>query len=222
MVVYKLSHEEFSQFTQKLEGVEDFKFEYVAGNIFPIQGGKPLPSWYIDYVLSEDFPLYQIKTDFNMAATKKHDRIVSNLHLILGWATRDKNIVIYSQSASIYIEIKEIVRIPDLVAAKINEEKRNKMHELLNPLALFEVFSKSTKKIDETDKLEEYKSIESVVEYVMIEQSRPYVNVNRRITETKWEQETFSSLSEVITLTSIGTSLPLSEIYRNVDWEEKE
>jgi Uma2 family endonuclease len=137
-------------------------------------------------------------------------------------ATIDKNIVIYSQSASIYIEIKEVVRIPDLAAAKIKEEKRNKLHELLNPIALFEVFSKSTKKIDETEKLEEYKSIESVVEYVMIDQNRPYVSINRRITETKWEQETFTSMSSNIHLISLETHIPLSEIYKNIDWEEKE
>jgi Uma2 family endonuclease len=222
MVVYKLSHEEFFQFTEKLASVEDFKFEYADGKVFPIQGGESLPSWYISYVLSQDFPSYQIKTNFNMATTKRHDTIVSNLHALLKWQTKGKQYAVYVQGTSVYVEVKEVIRVPDLVATKRNEEKRNKMHELLNPLALFEVFSKSTKKIDETEKLEEYKSIESVVEYVMIDQSKPYVNLHRRITENKWEQETFTSLNSAVHLTSLETTISLSEIYENIDWNEKE
>jgi Uma2 family endonuclease len=221
-VIYKLSHEEFFQFTEKLASVEDFKFEYANGKVFPLQGGESLPSWYIDYVLSQDFPSYQIKTNFNMAATTKHDTIVSNLHILLGSAVKGKDIIIYSQSTNIYIEIKETIRVPDIVATKRSGQKRNKMHELLNPLALFEVFSKSTKKIDETEKLEEYKSIESVVEYVMIDQQKPYVSLHRRVQESKWEQETFTALNSAVHLTSLATTISLSDIYENIDWDEKE
>lgn len=222
MVIYKVSHEDYFQFTEIIATRYDYKFEYVAGDIVHLQDGEALPSWYIDYVLSNDFATYQIKIpriEHLMSATKKHDIIIANVNFALKLQTRGKNISIYSQGAAVYIEIKETVRIPDLVAVKTNEEKRNKMHDILNPVALFEVLSKSTKK---TDKMEEYKTIESVVEYVMIDQNKPYLNINRRISETKWEEEIFTSLNDQVKLESLNTNISLSEVYEGINWNEKE
>jgi Uma2 family endonuclease len=221
MAIFKVSLDDFYEIVEKMEATTHFRFEYVRGEIFPVQGGEPLPKHYLESILYKDFPHHLTEIETPMA-TKRHDKIIANLQRFLSFRTMDSDIVLYSQGTYVYIELKGTVRIPDLAAAKESTEKRNKKHQLLNPRTLFEIFSKSTQKIDETEKLEEYKSIASVEEYVMIAQDTPHVSVHRRVNNTDWGQENLNNLSDTLYLQSMETSISLSEIYKNINWEEQE
>ncbi|GAB4115141.1 MAG: hypothetical protein OHK0057_01220 [Thermoflexibacter sp.] len=90
---------------------------------------------------------------------------------------------------------------------------------MLNPLAIIEILSKSTKNLDQTRKMEAYQSIETLIAYILIDQYKPYVVIHRRISANKWEQEYLTSMSSKVDLESIGYSLSLSEIYEGVVFE---
>ena len=143
----------------------DAKFEFVNGHIIPLYEINPVEESFIDFVLSPGFDPQLISKVFEMP-TQLHDLIVSNLHILLGILFKKTNYRIYSQSSHVFIQWIEGSRIPDLVVVDKKSEKRNKMHQILNPVLMIEVLSKSTQNIDKSVKLEEYQSLDTLEEYL--------------------------------------------------------
>lgn len=81
------------------------------------------------------------------------------------------------------------------------------------PVILVEVLSKSTRRTDKTLKLMAYSQIDSLQEYVLIEQDFVEVEVVRR--STGWRPERFY-LGDEVTLAAIGLTLSVEEIYERV------
>ncbi len=87
---------------------------------------------------------------------------------------------------------------------------------LLNPTVLFEILSDSTEKYDRGSKSSQYRKIVSLQEYVLVSQSEPRVEVYQRLPDGDWKLRESADLTVSFTLTSVGVSLPLSEIYQRV------
>ncbi len=83
-----------------------------------------------------------------------------------------------------------------------------------SPILIIEVLSKSTRKNDTTIKLMRYINMESLQEYVLIEQDSVCVHVLRKT--NNWLSEYFY-LGDTVTFESIGLSLAVEEIYDRVD-----
>lgn len=210
------SYEDYLAFIQRAEeGDIQPKFQYFDGEIIPTNTGTPLPEWFVSYVLSDDFGTQPITLIFDMP-TQNHDIITSNLHGLLYDFSKGKDVRVYSQGTYIHLEVSSRTPLPDIVITSKSEEERNKYHQLLNPLAIVEILSKSTKKFDQTQKMEAYQSIETLMEYVLIDQYKPHVAAHRRISENKWEQEYLTQMSQQLHLGSINYSMTLSEVYEGV------
>lgn len=83
-----------------------------------------------------------------------------------------------------------------------------------SPVIIVEVLSKSTRKTDVTTKLLRYINIESLQEYVLIEQDFVSVQVLRR--SNHWLSE-YYFLGDAVTFKSIDLTLTVEEIYERVD-----
>jgi Uma2 family endonuclease len=213
------SYEDYLTFLENAEaGQIEHKFQYFEGEIIPAHSGAPLPEWFVSYVLSADFGTQPITLIFEMP-TQNHDIITSNLHGMLYVFSKDKDVRVYSQGTYIRLEVSTKTPLPDIVLTSKSGEKRNKYHQLLNPSAIIEILSKSTKNIDQTQKLEAYQSIETLVEYILIDQYKPHVTIHRRMSENKWEQEYLTSMNSTARLESIDYSIILSAIYEGVAFE---
>jgi Uma2 family endonuclease len=199
------------------ERMNDFAlFEYVEGQIFPVQSMKAVEESLIDYVLSADFDEKEITTQFDMP-TQKHDRIVTNLYGNFFIITKKKKIMVYAQATTVLIPEIGRGRNPDIVLVDEKNEKRNKLHQILNPIAVFEVLSKSTQAKDKSDKLTEYQQIESLQAYVIISQFETQVTIFQRIAKNKWEQEILSSAEESFFLKCVETEIYLKDIYEGIE-----
>lgn len=86
---------------------------------------------------------------------------------------------------------------------------------LLNPCAIVEVLSNATRAYDPGEKFESYRSIDSLQEYLLIEQVRPSVELCRRV-GNQWTGFTFESLDQSVHLASIHVDLPLARIDKRV------
>ncbi|MBF0099068.1 MAG: Uma2 family endonuclease [Magnetococcales bacterium] len=86
------------------------------------------------------------------------------------------------------------------------------------PIMLVEVTSDSTEKFDRTYKLEVYKTIPSLREYVIVAQNRARVDVYKR-DGLQWGLTTYR-LGDTILFESIGLTLTVEEIYDRVDNED--
>lgn len=81
------------------------------------------------------------------------------------------------------------------------------------PTLIVEVLSKSTRRMDETVKRSSYSQIDSLQEYVLIEQDIVDVEVVRR--SNGWRSEHFF-MGDQLTLESVGLTLSVAEIYDRV------
>jgi Uma2 family endonuclease len=83
-------------------------------------------------------------------------------------------------------------------------------------IAIFEILSPETVYRDVYWKRTAYASIPSLTHYVVIAQDAADVTLFAR--DAGFAERRIQSLSETLDLPSLGVSLPLSEIYRDMDW----
>jgi len=81
------------------------------------------------------------------------------------------------------------------------------------PTLIVEVLSKSTRRMDETIKRSSYSQIDSLQEYLLIEQDIVDVELVRR--SNSWRSEHFF-MGDQFTLESVGLTLSVAEIYDRV------
>lgn len=87
---------------------------------------------------------------------------------------------------------------------------------LINPILIVEVLSKSTKKYDQTDKFDEYRTLDSFREYVLIDQKKCQVEVRYRTAADTWVFTTYKDINASILLKSIDCLIDLAKIYRKI------
>lgn len=93
-----------------------------------------------------------------------------------------------------------------------------------NPQILFEVLSPSTEGYDASEKFEIYKKLESLREYVLVQQAFCRVEVRTLVDTEKglWKFSYYNDLQDVVKLDSLGAELPLSEIYYDIEFDDPE
>jgi len=100
---------------------------------------------------------------------------------------------------------------PDLMAAC--GENTGDQYSRTNPILIVEVLSPTTQRIDLTEKLQNYISIDSLIEYVVVSQDTPYVRVLRR--RNNWQSESYYA-KDHLQLESVGLDIVVEQIYRRV------
>jgi Uma2 family endonuclease len=158
--------------------------------------------------------------------TKKHDRIVSNIHLILGNIIGDgENFELYTADMrlSSVSKFKEYFYSDGAVVQGKPQFADHYLDILTNPALIVEVLSKSTELFDRTDKFESYRELESLNEYILVSQNQPYVEQFYKNSAGEWVVGLkLKSLDAVLTLKNLPFQLPLNKIYQRVNFEEKE
>ncbi|HKQ54205.1 MAG TPA: Uma2 family endonuclease [Pyrinomonadaceae bacterium] len=87
------------------------------------------------------------------------------------------------------------------------------------PRLVIEVLSPTTERTDRHEKLAAYKSCPSVREYALVSQDGMTVELHRRVGE-EWRTELFTEPEEQCAFESVGLTLSLGDIYRNVRFDE--
>jgi Uma2 family endonuclease len=113
-------------------------------------------------------------------------------------------------------------RYPDLTAlcGQPEIERMGGLDMLVNPALIIEVLSSSTEAFDRGDKFTYYKSVASFSEYILIAQHRPHVSQFVRRENGVWSFMEFNDLSESVRCASVPCVLALTEIYRDVVFED--
>ena len=83
------------------------------------------------------------------------------------------------------------------------------------PILIIEVLSPNTERTDRIEKRDAYKLLPSVMEYVLVDQDRPAVEIYRR--RSNWWRELVEPDAAVV-LESIGVTLSFEQIYRQVEF----
>lgn len=89
------------------------------------------------------------------------------------------------------------------------------------PSVVVEVLSPHTERVDQGEKLLNYRCIPSLKVYVLVSQTQPRVAVHRRVRQ-EWNHEIIEGLRSSLELPDIGCSIPLAAIFERVDLEHGE
>lgn len=86
------------------------------------------------------------------------------------------------------------------------------------PRLVIEVLSASTEAVDREYKRNVYHASPTILEYLIIDQDRVFVEHDcRSDANSSWTSQSFSQLDDIIHLVSISATLSLSRIYRDLD-----
>ena len=178
-----------------------------------------------DYLATE--PYSEVKREFlggavyaMSGASEPHNRISTNLIAMLYNRLRGRRCEAFGSDMQVKIvpavsELGPSYYYPDAMIACDPTDTGNRWRE--RPSALFEITSKSTRRVDEREKRAAYLSIPSLEAYVRILQDQPAVVYHVR-TPTVWKLEQVTGLEGVLRLPSLEIELPLAELYERVEF----
>jgi Uma2 family endonuclease len=154
--------------------------------------------------------------------SEAHSAIASNLLIYLGFSLRDTDFRLYNSDLRVWIPEYQCGTYTDLMVVngfpEFNGERND---EILNPLLIVEVLSPSTEVYDRGEKFRKYRSLASFREYLLVSQAEPYIEQYHNLepsSNDRWLWQVYSNLEQVIALHSLNVEVPLSEIYRRINF----
>ncbi len=148
-----------------------------------------------------------------------HSRIAKNVITALDNALHDSPCEVFTSDAIVRLSEQRSV-LPDVIVTCDQRDKLNSVY-IQYPCLVFEVLSPATEAVDRGRKFNDYRACPTIKEYILVNTSLPLVEYYRREKEPMWSYYTFKA-SEELSLSSIGVTLPVNAIYRNVTFQEKE
>ena len=105
---------------------------------------------------------------------------------------------------------------PDVTVSCVPESGRTLRH----PVLIIEILSPSTANVDRGEKWTLYRTLESLRHYLLIEQHRMAAELlSRNDAADAWTLSLHEGADAVLRLDALDVSLPLSELYRGIDFE---
>ncbi|MES2734197.1 MAG: Uma2 family endonuclease [Bacteroidota bacterium] len=149
-------------------------------------------------------------------ATTVHNQIVGNAAYHLRDFYRPKGCRVFIESVKLEVLEGKRYVYPDVLVS-CNQRDKDDIHIIRDPVLIIEVLSDSTEKKDLKEKVEYYQELPSLQAYLIVEQTECWIRVYERDAQGNWLPHWFANnLSDTLTLRS-GWSIPLSELYDDVE-----
>ncbi len=150
--------------------------------------------------------------------TTDHGDISSNLVRVLGNALVPRGCHVYGSDVKIHTG-DGINIFPDIsVICEPNHYYLGKKDVVLNPILIVEVLSPSTESYDRNEKFGHYRSIETLTDYLLVEQDQAQVMLYTRRTDY-WEMRVITGLNGSIFLPSVDVTLALADVYALIEFD---
>ncbi|MDD5387982.1 MAG: Uma2 family endonuclease [Gallionellaceae bacterium] len=158
-----------------------------------------------EYVAGEVFAM--------AAASKVHGTLALNAAIVLRQHLRGAPCRVWMADMKVRVKADSAYYYPDVVvtcdATDLGPDAPKDYVEA--PKLVLEVLSDSTEPVDRREKLLSYRRLESLEEYVLIDQNKAWVEVYRR-TPAGWVQEVYEAGASV-RLASVDLAVPLADLY---------
>ena len=172
-------------------------------------------------------PYSEIKREFLRGAVyamdgadEAHNYIAVNLTAMLHNRLRGRRCEAFGSDMQVKIASRipkeeSTYYYPDAMVACDPTDRGNRWRE--RPSALFEIATKSTRRVDEREKYNAYLGINALQAYVCIAQDRPAISFDVRAPDG-WKFEQVTGLDGIVRLPSLEIELPLAELYERVEF----
>jgi len=172
-----------------------------------------------DYLQGEEYSNF--KHEYNngkiyamAGASKAHVIIALNLASMLRNHLRGSDCITYIADMKVRIETSNIFYYPDIVVS-CDPKDKNSEQFLDYPCLIVEVLSPTTEAFDRGHKFAHYRSINTLQEYLLINQDTPKIECYKLNLAKRWELYPYS-LNDEIHLVSLDFRCLVSDIYENV------
>jgi Uma2 family endonuclease len=176
------------------ERMSRIKHEYYAGEMFAFAGGS-----------------------------EAHNLIAANVLASLHTQLRRRPCKVYPSDMRVKVEHTGLYTYPDVVVVCGHPHFEDPAHDtLLNPIVIIEVLSPSTERYDRGKKFQNYRTIDSLTEYLLIAQDTYRIEQYLRQPDQQWLLSEATSLDAIIDLPSIQCTLALADIYEKVAIDDED
>jgi Uma2 family endonuclease len=148
----------------------------------------------------------------------RHNAICANAIGLLFGALRGGPCTVLTSDQRVYAEATGLYTYPDVVVVCDKPRFHAKYREnLLNPRVLFEVLSPSTARHDQTAKFAHYRTIPSLLEYVLVYQDEKRVEHYKKLETGQWLLTETTGEQGSVELPALGCTLGLADLYAGVE-----
>jgi Uma2 family endonuclease len=144
-----------------------------------------------------------------------HETVVMNIAFILKTFFEKAGFKVFATGLKLKLASDKYF-YPDILLT--NEIFQNKLYST-EPIFLIEVLSPATRTFDMVDKFIAYRTISSLEYYLLVEPEYYHATLHFKSADGTWQSETYRKLTEEIKLPKLDISLPLSAIYKGLEWD---
>lgn len=167
-----------------------------------------------DYYNGQIFEMVGRTTTHNQLSGK----IITQLNIAID--ASEKPYLVYSSDMKIWIDKNKSFVYPDAVTVALKPEFYNNRRDVItNPLLIVEVISPSSEYYDRGDKFNQYRTLASFEEYLIVYQDKHQVSRYFRQAPDVWHITDYFQLEDQIPLQSMGVEISMQGIYRGVELE---
>ena len=177
-----------------LEEAAEYKSEYIDGQIFPMAGGST-----------------------------NHNQIALNCSTELNFAFKQLDYRVFMSDVRLWIPKRRIYTYPDvMIVAGEPDYYNNRTDTITNPQVIIEILSKSTQGYDRSGKFQAYRTIPTFKEYLLLDQTKVYVEHFSKTEAKRWSFREYDELDEAIALASVDFQMSLTDAYNKVKFEPED
>lgn len=158
-----------------------------------------------EYIAGQVFAIAGASANHNLIAGNMYSRLRSHL--------RGSKCSTFMSDMKVRIQTADIFYYPDVLVSC--DLKDTDDYCKTQPCLIIEVVSRNTATIDRSEKLLNYRQIESLKEYILISQDRIKIEVYRQDDQGQWWLETLGDEDE-LQLESVGLRMSMAEVYEDV------
>jgi Uma2 family endonuclease len=150
---------------------------------------------------------------------RRHVLIVTNLICGLSQRLKQRPCGVYASNLRLRVAATDFYTYPDVMVICGHPQMHGDQDDIaLNPVLIVEVLSESTEAYDRGKKFEQYRTLPSLCEYLLVAQDAPRIEQWIRQPDDNWLRAETSGTDVSIQLASVDCVLPLSEIYHKIEW----
>lgn len=146
-------------------------------------------------------------------ASRDHHFICQNILLALLYSTKPLSFNVFIENMKIKIQNESQYYYPDIFITKEKQTEENKYVQF-EPELIVEVLSETTRVRDMTDKFIQYRKIETLNYYLLVEPEKFLVLLNFKNEKGEWEMVSFTQKEEIISLPKLNILLRLADFYK--------
>lgn len=170
----------------EIEESSTIKHEYIQGHIYAMAG-----------------------------ASKAHVILTGNLVTLLNTHLRGSGCLIYSTDMKTKIAAANTFYYPDVAVTCDQRDRTSSENFIRYPALIIEVLSRKTEAFDRGDKFADYKTLETLEEYVLVDQYQMSVERFQRNSEGLWMPFAYRE-NDQVSFNSVNFHKAIAELYENV------